>query len=248
MPASCTHITMLSRRSFVDALPSARDRVPGVKGLRNPFSYNEPRGLRGRLPFASIRLSSRWRCHATSFPEADAKFARLEGARLSQQRSTDLLARLLESPNPHELARQHVEGLSEEFFMMGSAYLTLARKDGNPDVAARLERALTAAWSVKHSTLRPELQLLNNLVRAETEAERKQLYISGGPDLLSTLVMNDRWFATALGRMAADVERQPPNPGKAQLLSRLRAIQRETEALERQVTRLHHHGAGGTQQ
>ncbi|GLI66929.1 hypothetical protein VaNZ11_010959 [Volvox africanus] len=245
---SWTHLTMLSKRCFVDAMPSARERVPNAAGLRSPFSCNVSRRLRNKLSSAYDLSSYQWRRYATSFSEADAQFARLEGARLSQQRSTDLLARLLESPDPTEVARQHVERLNEEFFMTGSAYLTLARKDGNVDVAARLERALTAAWSVKHSTLRPELQLLNILVRAETEAERKQLYMSGGTDLLSTLVMNDRWFLTALDRMAADVERQPPNPGKAQLMSRLRAIQRETEALERQATRLYQHGEGGGRQ
>ncbi|EFJ47400.1 hypothetical protein VOLCADRAFT_92060 [Volvox carteri f. nagariensis] len=181
---------------------------------------------------------SRQNCVPSSPPPQDAKtdaqFSRLDGARISQQRSTALLARLLESSDPTGVARQSLEGLNEDFFMTGSAYLTLARKDGNADVADRLERALTAAWKVKQSSLRPELQLLNDLIRAETEAERKQLYISGGSDLLSTLSMNDRWFASALGRMAADVERQPPNQGKAQLLGRLRAIQKETEALEKQ--------------
>ncbi len=69
-----------------------------------------------------------------------------------------------------------------------------------------------------------------------------QLYTSGGSDLVSTLTMNNRWFAATLGRMAADVERQPPNPGKAGLLSRLRAIQKETEALERQAERQQRQG------
>ncbi|GLC58075.1 hypothetical protein PLESTB_001315800 [Pleodorina starrii] len=169
--------------------------------------------------------------------EPDPAFSRLEGARSSQQRSTALLATLLEAGDPVGVARQQLEGLNEEFFMTGSAYLTLARKDGNPDVASRLERALSAAWSVKQSSLRPELQLLNQLVRADTEAERRQMYLSGGSDLLSTLTMNDRWFASTLGRMLADVERQPPNPGKAALLGKLRGIQRETEALERQAAR-----------
>ncbi len=50
-----------------------------------------------------------------------------------------------------------------------------ARKEGNADVAARLERALSAAWSVKQATLRPELQLLNALVRADSDAARRQV-------------------------------------------------------------------------
>lgn len=47
----------------------------------------------------------------------------------------------------------------------------------------------------------------------------------------------DRWFFSMLERMTNDVERQPPNPGKAQLLTRLRSIKKEAEALEKQAAR-----------
>lgn len=53
--------------------------------------------------------------------------------------------------------------------------LPQARKEGNADVASRLERALSAAWAVKQATMRPELQLLNGLVRAESDAARRQV-------------------------------------------------------------------------
>ncbi|KAG2451149.1 hypothetical protein HYH02_004416 [Chlamydomonas schloesseri] len=175
------------------------------------------------------------RCHASAVPDPAA--ARLDGARVTQLRATELLAQLLQAPDPTGAARQHVEALTEDFFMTASTYLTLARKEGNADVAARLERALAAAWAVKQATLRPELQLLNGLVRAETDAARRQMYVSGGSDLVDTLSMNDRWFFSMLERMTNDVERQPPNPGKAQLLNRLRSIKKETEALERQAAR-----------
>lgn len=57
--------------------------------------------------------------------DSDVQFAHVESARLSQLRSTDLLARLLESPDPTGTARQHIEALNEEFFMTGGTYLTL---------------------------------------------------------------------------------------------------------------------------
>ncbi|PNW71008.1 hypothetical protein CHLRE_17g742550v5 [Chlamydomonas reinhardtii] len=175
------------------------------------------------------------RCHATAVPDPAA--ARLDGARVTQLRATELLAKLLEASDPTGEARQHVESLTEDFFMTSSTYLTLARKEGNADVASRLERALSAAWAVKQATMRPELQLLNGLVRAESDAARRQMYVSGGSDLVDTLRMNDRWFFSMLERMTNDVERQPPNPGKAQLLTRLRSIKKEAEALEKQAAR-----------
>jgi hypothetical protein len=42
-----------------------------------------------------------------------------------------------------------VEDLSEEFFMMTSAYLDIAKKEKNTDVVAQMETALQAALKVK---------------------------------------------------------------------------------------------------
>ncbi|KAG2425595.1 hypothetical protein HXX76_013638 [Chlamydomonas incerta] len=186
------------------------------------------------------------RGHASAVPDAAA--ARLDGARVTQYRATELLAKLLEASDPTGVARQHVEALTEDFFMTASTYLTIARKEGNVEVAGRLERALSAAWTVKQATLRPELQLLNGLVRAESDAARRQMYVNGGSDLVDTLCMNDRWFFSMLERMTNDVERQPPNPGKAQLLTRLRSIKKEADALEKQAARQQDKGQMGEAQ
>ncbi len=63
------------------------------------------------------------RCHASAVPDPAA--ARLDGARVTQLRATELLAQLLEAPDPTGAARQHVEALTEDFFMTASTYLTL---------------------------------------------------------------------------------------------------------------------------
>ncbi|KAG2484601.1 hypothetical protein HYH03_016642 [Edaphochlamys debaryana] len=157
--------------------------------------------------------------------------------RQSQRRSTDLLALLLDSRDPAATARENLGALSEEFFMTAGTFLTLARKEGNADVATRLERALMAAWDVKQSSLRPELQLLNRLVRAGGEPERRQIYLEGGPSLPPLLSSDGRWFFRTLERLTGDVERQPPNPDKVPLLSKLKAIAREAEAIEKQATK-----------
>ncbi|PNH04457.1 hypothetical protein TSOC_009374, partial [Tetrabaena socialis] len=169
--------------------------------------------------------------------QPDQAHAKLETARMAQLRATDMLAKLLEASDVEGVARQYVESLNEEFFMTASAYMSLARKEGNAEVANRLERALSAAWVVKQGTLRLELQLLNKLVRAATEQERKQVYMESGADVADTLSMNERWFFSMLARMTTDVEKQPVNQDKGALLTRLRAIQKETEAIEKQAAK-----------
>ncbi|GFR46096.1 hypothetical protein Agub_g7563 [Astrephomene gubernaculifera] len=173
--------------------------------------------------------------------EPDLPSARLASAAASQQRSTQLLAALLSAGDPLAVARQHVEALSEEFFMSAGAYLSLAQQEGNPEVVTRLQAALGAAWAAKQATLAPELQLLNRLVRAGGGAERKQvgrqIYLSLGSDLLPTLSGGGRSFHRTLAAMAADVARQPPHAGRAQLLAALREVAAEVEAIERQAAK-----------
>ena len=50
-----------------------------------------------------------------------------------------------------------------------------AKKEGNAEVVAQLEAALRAAFEVKQATLRPEIQLLNRLLAAEGEEQRRQV-------------------------------------------------------------------------
>jgi hypothetical protein len=50
-----------------------------------------------------------------------------------------------------------------------------AKKEGNKDVASKLEIVLQAAMSAKQSTLRPEIQLLNTLLSCKSAEERGQV-------------------------------------------------------------------------
>lgn len=54
-----------------------------------------------------------------------------------------------------------------------------ARKEGNADMTAKLEQVLKIAMDEKQKTLRPEIQLLNQLLACTTPVERKEVRCSG---------------------------------------------------------------------
>lgn len=48
-------------------------------------------------------------------------------SRTEQLAATDLLARLLQAPQADAVAAEHIDSLTEEFFMMSSTYLEMVR-------------------------------------------------------------------------------------------------------------------------
>jgi hypothetical protein len=108
--------------------------------VRRPFAFPahaRPSASRSRIvasyafPASTVLESSHARrasilCCVSAVPDPAA--ARLDGARVTQLRATELLAKLLEAPDPTGAARQHVEALTEDFFMTASTYLTLVSK------------------------------------------------------------------------------------------------------------------------
>ena len=59
-----------------------------------------------------------------------------------------------------------------------------ARKEQNSEIVKQLEGALKAAMEEKQKTLRPEIQLLNNLLAVNSRPARKQVsHTSAGSGL-----------------------------------------------------------------
>ncbi|KAL4528686.1 hypothetical protein Ndes2437A_g03235 [Nannochloris sp. 'desiccata'] len=137
--------------------------------------------------------------------------------------ATDILARLLHAEeNALEVATEFTGSLTEEFFHISSAYLQMAKKDADDNVAFRLERAIKAAMEAKNATLRPEIQLLNKLLGSETELERKQ--VLNTKQAGETLTMNNYYFFNLLDTMMKDVDRQPDGPQKVELQEKQQAV------------------------
>jgi len=85
-------------------------------------------------------------------------------------------AEFLQAADLEEAVKRRVALLDEAWFHTASTYLTLARRDGQQLVEAQLTTVLRAAADAKDATLRPEIRLLNALMRVATAAEREVLY------------------------------------------------------------------------
>jgi hypothetical protein len=153
----------------------------------------------------------------------------IKAQRVAQITATDMLAKLLQAGDAAgAVADDYVDSLTEEFFQIGSAYMQLADKEGDASVASNLKAALKVAMDAKQKTLRPEIQLLNRLLAAETAVARKQALNSG--ESAARLTMNDRYFFTLLERMEGDVRRSPEGPQRGALLEKLSDIKADALA------------------
>ncbi|GAQ85667.1 hypothetical protein KFL_002480050 [Klebsormidium nitens] len=153
----------------------------------------------------------------------------IKQARNYQLEATQLLAQLLQAKDLQATARENVHALSEEFFMIASTYLDLAKKEGNAEVVNQLESTLKVALAEKEKTLRPEIRLLNRLLREKNSSGRNAIF----QEDLSLLQSEDGYFAGLVKRMLGDVERQPENPRKGELLRKLKDIKQEMKELSR---------------
>lgn len=145
-----------------------------------------------------------------------------------QMKSTELLAELLKTENPHQFAQEHVDSLTEDFFLVSSTYMEMARKDGNMDMVKQIECALKVAMDEKGKTLRPEIQLLNQLLRKNRASERSATFTGN-----LEYVRNGSYFFELLRMMTKDVEMQPDSPQKSKLLKRLQIIRTEADEISR---------------
>lgn len=149
-------------------------------------------------------------------------------ARTTQVETTKVLADLLHSLNTAATARDHIDSINEEFFMVSSTYLDMAKKEGNTEVCRKLEEVLRVAMEEKQKTLRPEIQLLNNLMAATTVPERERVLSQEAAK--KALTMNNGYFFGLLDRMISDVKRQPDNRRKEDLMDQLQEINKRTNA------------------
>lgn len=145
-----------------------------------------------------------------------------------QMKSTELLAELLKTENRQQFAQEHVDSLTEDFFLVSSTYMEMARKDGNMDMVKQIECALKVAMDEKGKALRPEIQLLNQLLRQNSASERSATF-TGNVEYLR----NGSYFFELLRIMTKDVETQPDSPQKSKLLKRLQIIRTEADEISR---------------
>lgn len=82
-------------------------------------------------------------------------------------------------------------GLSKHLkFIMPAGLWLQAKKEGNAEIAAKLEETLRVAMAELQKHLRPEIRLLNELMQIQDDGERLKV---GSPLKLSCLA----WIATS---------------------------------------------------
>lgn len=139
--------------------------------------------------------------------------------------ATEVLAELLKSKNPQATASKYLDHLSEEFFMVASTYLEMAKKEGNVEVMKKIEEVLEIAMTEKGKTLRPEIQLMNKLLNETDQYERAKTIKSNSLYIMDS----DSYFYELLQRMSTDVENLKDSPKKQKLLTQIRTVSREVK-------------------
>lgn len=135
---------------------------------------------------------------------------------------------------------RRVDDLTEEFFMVGAAYLDMARKEGNPEVVRQLESVMRTAMEEKNKTLRPEIRMLNQLLREKTSSERTKTLSE-----YSAFLSPGSYFFHLLNRMLVDVEGQ--RPPQTKLLAQIRTISKEAKEAAKEQRKAVRKGAEETQ-
>ncbi|KAK9831613.1 hypothetical protein WJX74_002567 [Apatococcus lobatus] len=145
-------------------------------------------------------------------------------AREKQLSVTDLLAKLTnatQKPSMADIAAQNANSLTEEFFLTTSTYMEMAKKEGNTEIAGKLEEALRTAMAEKQKHLRPEIRLLNQLMQIQDDSQRLKLLQASK----NTVQMNDGYFLKLVDNMMKDLKRQPKSSGSALAIHQLQSIQ-----------------------
>lgn len=81
-------------------------------------------------------------------------------ARAMQEKASENLALLLKAEDLEATAAAMVEELTENFFIIASTYLEMAKKEKEPLVIEKLESVLRVAMQIKNKSLRIEIQVL----------------------------------------------------------------------------------------
>lgn len=177
------------------------------------------RAVRRRLPARDAR-SGQSRASAGQAPGLSNAY---------NAKKAELVSFLVAAPDLRAALQLRVEELDEQFFALAAAFLSLAKKDNaGEEVQARLELVYRSAMEVKDATLRPEIRLLNALLKAEGEGAREQLMLQ------HAAVLESEYFGQLLARITLDVELQPSSPlnaGRATTLASLQVIAAEMREL-----------------
>ena len=94
----------------------------------------------------------------------------------------------MKAPDKDAAIRQHASKIDDNFMYVLTMQIQQAEEQGHGDIAAMLRQVEGAIMKLAERSAPPELQLLNQLVQVETDAEREKILEAGAHLLAPELV------------------------------------------------------------
>lgn len=142
------------------------------------------------------------------------------------KQATTLLSGALQAEDPEAYLREHLNEMSEAFFVVLSANLNAAERDGHPEWVAKMEQIGDIAIRLIQEAAPPEVQLLNRLLAAPYPDGTLQILRENialiTPELLDTMSL-----------IAEDLARQgnlPAADKTKKVLAQAEALRADTKA------------------
>ncbi len=98
-----------------------------------------------------------------------------EKTRAAMKEAADLLTTILQSEDPQAAIRQNSEQINSAFLMVLTANMQQAQTENREDLGQRLQQVYDAAAAIIQEQLPPEIQLLDQLMRAPYPEGTQQL-------------------------------------------------------------------------
>lgn len=134
--------------------------------------------------------------------------------------ATSLLSGALQADDPEAYMREHLDEISEAFFVVLSANLNAAEREGQQEWAAKMEHIGDIALRLIQEAAPPEVQLLNQLLAAPYPDGTLQILRENAALVTSELL-------DTIGLIAEDLVRQ----GNLPAADKVKKVQAQAEAL-----------------
>ncbi|MGB9593336.1 MAG: CpXC domain-containing protein [Anaerolineae bacterium] len=222
---------LLSREGLVALLDDAQDD----EEFRTLVSYGRP--LMDYTFFQEI--TAQMEAAKAQGDEAKAKRLSEMRARIVQvaeemdaaskqviNQATALLSGALQADDPEAYLREHLNEMSEAFFVVLSANLNAAERDGHPEWVAKMEQIGDIAIRLIQEAAPPEVQLLNRLLAAPYPDGTLQILRENAAMVTTELV-------DAMRLIAEDLTRQgnlPAADKTKKVLAQAEALLADTKA------------------
>jgi len=141
-------------------------------------------------------------------------------SRAALLQAADLLQRVLESDDPEQTIKEHLDEINEVFFLILSINIEEAKVRGEKDIAEALEGLGRMVMSILQERMPPQLRLINQLLEAEYPEETKRILEENASQITRELV-------DMMAIIVQDLQAQ----GRSQIARRLAGIQEQAMAL-----------------